>query len=142
ETGATGEMQLVRRIRDTLIDLLRRDGRFEALPMPGRIPWGTKCDAALFLHADAAEPAARGCSFGFDERYPVNKRLADLIWEQFQRIPGHPDRRADNGTGDEHHYYGFGLVDTPGPEALVEHGFITNADEREWLESHVDSLAQ
>ena len=33
----------------------------------------------------------------------------------------------DNGTKDENHYYGFRLVDTPGPEALIEHGFLGDA---------------
>jgi hypothetical protein len=142
QTGAPGEVELVRRIRDALVDLLRADGRFEPVPMPGRIPWGAKCDAALFLHADGASPSARGCSFGFDDRYPINKRLADLIWSEFDKIPGRPYRRNDNGTDDAHFYYGFGLVDTPGPETLVEHGFITNPDERKWMESHVHGLAK
>src|SRR5258708_4999754 len=78
QTGAPGEMELVHDIRDELVDLLRKDGRFEPLPMPGRIPWGIRCHAALFLHADGATPAAHGCSFGFDDLFPVNRRLADF----------------------------------------------------------------
>ena len=40
-------------------DLPRIDtgNRDEPLPMPGRIPWGIRCHAALFLHADGATPA-------------------------------------------------------------------------------------
>jgi len=110
--------------------------------MPGQIPWGTQCDAALFLHGDGFAPTLSGCSFGFDERYPVNKRLADLIWLRVREDPGHPPRRGDDGTADAHDYYGFGLVDTPGPETLIEHGFLTNPSEREWLFKHVDALAE
>lgn len=140
--GTNGERELVTKIRDQLVALLLRDGRFEAIPMPGRIPEGIQCDAALFLHADGVtNPAAHGCSFGFDEHFPVNKHLADLIFEEFSRLPGHPTRRQDNGTRDEHHYYGFRLVDTPGPETLVEHGFLTNPTERQWLLGHIKELA-
>jgi N-acetylmuramoyl-L-alanine amidase-like protein len=140
--GTNGERELVTKIRDQLVALLLRDGRFEAIPMPGRIPEGIQCDAALFLHADGVEnPSAHGCSFGFDERFPVNKHLADLIFEEFSKLPGHPTRRQDNGTRDEHHYYGFRLVDTPGPETLVEHGFLTNPTERQWLLGHIKELA-
>jgi Mannosyl-glycoprotein endo-beta-N-acetylglucosaminidase/N-acetylmuramoyl-L-alanine amidase len=140
--GTDGERELVTKIRDELVGLLLRDGRFEAIPMPGRIPEGIQCDAALFLHADGVDDhTAHGCSFGFDERFPVNKHLADLIFEEFAKLPGHPTRRQDNGTADEHHYYGFRLVDTPGPEALVEHGFLTNPTERQWLVEHIKELA-
>ena len=141
--GTNGERELVTKIRDELVALLLRDGRFEAIPMPGRIPEGIRCDAALFLHADGVtNPTAHGCSFGFNEHFPVNKHLADLIFEEFSRIPGHPTRRRDNGTRDEHHYYGFRLVDTPGPETLVEHGFLTNPTERQWLLGHIKELAR
>jgi N-acetylmuramoyl-L-alanine amidase/Mannosyl-glycoprotein endo-beta-N-acetylglucosaminidase len=140
--GTNGERELVTKIRDQLVALLLRDGRFEAIPMPGRIPEGIRCDAALFLHADGAEdPSAHGCSFGFNEHFPVNKHLADLIFTEFSKIPGHPTRRRDNGTADEHHYYGFRRVDTPGPETLVEHGFLTNPTERQWLQGHIKELA-
>jgi Mannosyl-glycoprotein endo-beta-N-acetylglucosaminidase/N-acetylmuramoyl-L-alanine amidase len=140
--GTDGERELVTKIRDQLVALLLRDGRFEAIPMPGRIPEGIQCDAALFLHADGVtDKTAHGCSFGFDERFSVNKHLADLIFEEFAKLPGHPTRRQNNGTADEHHYYGFRLVDTPGPETLVEHGFLTNPTERQWLFGHIKELA-
>lgn len=141
--GTDGERELVTKIRDQLVALLLRDGRFEAIAMPGRIPEGIQCDAALFLHGDGVtDQTAHGCSFGFDERFPVNKHLADLIFEEFSKLPGHPTRRQDNGTADAHHYYGFRLVDTPGPETLVEHGFLTNPTERKWLFGHVKQLAR
>lgn len=142
QTGASGEAQLVAQIQKRLVSLLQRDGRFKPLAMPGRIPGGTRADAAVFLHADGAgSPQANGFSFGFPDP-PVNRKLANLIADEFARIPGHPRRRQDNGTKDAHQYYGFGLVSSAGPETLIEHGFMSNPGERQWLESHVPQLAR
>lgn len=140
-TGTPGEIELVKAIRDKLVALLRRDGRFEAIPVPGDIPDGIRVDAALFLHADGAgNPRASGYSFGYpDDR--VNRRLAELIAVEFNKIPGHPPHHTDNYTPDLRGYYGYARVATPGPEVLVEHGFLTNPSERAWLVTHVDELA-
>jgi hypothetical protein len=141
ETGAPGEADLVARIQKRLVQILQHDGRFEPLAMPGKIPNGTKTDAALFLHGDGAGPTATGFSFGFPDA-AVNKKLADFIAAEFARIPGHPHRRQDNGTVDAHHYYGFGLVASGGPETLIEHGFLSNPTERQWMQTHVPQLAR
>jgi hypothetical protein len=142
QTGAAGEAELVAQIQKRLVALLQRDGRFKPLPMPGKIPNGTRADAAVFLHADGVtNPQAHGFSFGFPDP-PINKKLANLIANEFARIPGHPSRRQDNGTEDAHQYYGFGLVSSTGPETLIEHGFMSNPHERQWLESHVPQLAR
>jgi hypothetical protein len=141
ETGAPGEAELVARIQKRLVAILRGDSRFEPLPMPGLIPNGTKADAAVFLHGDGAGSTATGFSFGFPDA-AVNKKLADLIAAEFARIPGHPHRRQDNGTVDAHHYYGFGLVASEGPETLIEHGFLSNPTERQWMQSHIPQLAR
>jgi hypothetical protein len=141
ETGATGEAELVARIQKRLVAILQSDTRFEPLPKPGLIPNGTKADAAVFLHGDGAGPTATGFSFGFPDA-AVNKKLANLIAAEFAKIPGHPHRRPDNGTDDAHFYYGFGLVASEGPETLVEHGFLSNPNEKQWLERHVPQLAR
>jgi hypothetical protein len=141
ETGAPGEAELVARIQKRLMQILQHDGRFEPVAMPGKIPNGTKADAALFLHGDGAGPTATGFSFGFPDA-AVNKKLANLIAAEFARIPGHPHRRQDNGTVDAHHYYGFGLVASEGPETLIEHGFLSNPTERQWMQTHVPQLAR
>lgn len=142
QTGTGGEIDLVTRIRDQLVSLLAADGRFTVLAMPGYIPHGIKCDAALFLHADGSvNPATSGYTFGYPAGYAVNKKLADLIDKRFRQIP-HPAKRGrDNYTRDLAGYYGFGTVDTPGPEVLVEHGFLTNPQERAWLTTHTHQLA-
>ena len=142
QTGAPGEAELVTRIQRRLVRLLDQDGNFRGVPMPGRIDDSVAVDAALFLHADgASNPSARGFSVGFPN-VAVNRRLAELIAEEIARIPGAPPRRPDNNTRDMERYYGFSHVATPGPEVIVEHGFVTNPDERVWLTDHVDDIAR
>jgi len=139
--GATGEVQLVKSIRDRLVNLLEKDGRFDGIPVPGDIPDGISVDAALYLHADGFnDPAAGGFSFGF----PVtsgNKKLVALIEDEFLKLPGHPKRRRDNGTADASQYYAYSRVAT-NHEALVEHGFVSNPAEHTWLKKNVGNLAQ
>lgn len=141
-TGTNGEQELVKTIRDRLVVLLNRDGRFEAIPMPGWIrPRGIKVDAAVFLHGDGGSSSSTGYSFGYPN-YAVNKRLATLIGKEFDKIPGHPPHHTDNYTGGLRGYYGFSRVDTPGPEVVVEHGFLTNPTERRWLFANTGKLAE
>ena len=139
--GATGEVQLVKRIRDRLMKLLEKDGRFDGIPVPGDIPDGISVDAALYLHADGFnDPTVGGFSFGF----PVtsgNKKLVALIEDEFLKLPGHPQRRADNGTSDAAQYYAYKRVTTK-HEALVEHGFVSNPAEHTWLKDNAGNLAQ
>jgi hypothetical protein len=141
QTGAPGEAELVADIQRSLVGLLSHDPNFHPIAMPGRIDDSVQCDAAIFLHADGAgSQAAGGFSVGFPE-FDVNRRLAHLIAEEIQKLPGSPSRRPDNNTADMAQYYGFNHVETPGPEVLVEHGFVTNPGEHEWLRDNVDALA-
>ena len=142
QTGAPGEAELVAKIRQVLVRLLRADGRFQPIPVPGDIPDGIRVDAAVFLHADgAADPRASGFCFGYPP-FQVNKRLASLIAGELGRIPGHPRRRADNYTADLAGYYGFSKTAASGGECVVEHGFVTNPREREWLFAHVREIGR
>lgn len=142
-TGTAGEIEYVTQVRDRLCNLLRADGRFDAIPMPGRIsPRGIVVDAAVFLHCDGSgNPRASGYSFGYPP-YQVNRELAGLIGAEFEKIPGHPPHHADNYTADMRGYYGFSRVNTSGPEVLIEHGFLTNPSERAWLNAHIGELAK
>lgn len=141
-TGTNGEIAFVLKLRDHLCTLLHQDPRFDPVPVPGDIPTGIKVAAALFLHCDgSASPNASGYSFGYPA-YTVNKRLADLIDAEFQKLRGHPPHHADNYTAGLSHYYGYSRVDTAGPEVLVEHGFLTNPEERIWMEDNIPNLAR
>jgi electron-transferring-flavoprotein dehydrogenase len=67
----------------------------------------------VFLHADGVNnPSAHGFCFGFPS-FDVNRRLAKLIADEFEKLPNHPVHRADNPTTDASEYYGFA-----GPSAL------------------------
>lgn len=141
-TGTVREQELATKIAARLEALLSADGRFVPIVVPGDIPDGIKVDAAIFLHGDgSANPASSGYCFGYPD-YAVNKRLADLIAAEINRIEGHPPHRQDNYTGNLRNYYGYRRVDTEGPEVLVEHGFLTNPGEREWLFANVGNLAK
>jgi hypothetical protein len=143
QTGAPGEAELVADIQQALVGMLNKDPDFKGIPVPGRIDPGIKVDGAIYLHADGAgNPSARGYSVGYPPEFEVNRRLAQLIANEIEKIPGHPGRRPDNNTIDMERYYGFGVVGTPGPEVLVEHGFVTNPAEHQWLKAHVNALAQ
>lgn len=141
-TGTAGEIDYTKDMADKVLALLANDSRFNGIYAPGDIPNGIKVDAAIFLHCDgSANPAVSGYSFGFPSD-PVNAKLAKLIGEEFNEIDGHPPHHTDNYTADLHGYYGFSRVDTQGPEVLIEHGFLTNPKEREWLLSHKNELAR
>jgi hypothetical protein len=141
--GAEGEVELNIAIRNALCTLLEADDRFDAIRASGNLPDGIKVDAALFLHCDGATPSARGFSFGFPDG-EGHKALAHRIRGEFMKLPDHPPGdRADNGTADEHHYYGFThnrvISDSM---CLVEHGFVSNPTEHAWLKAHVKDLAR
>lgn len=141
QTGTVREQEFTRKMRDTLVRMLEDDGRFDAIPMPGDIPMGTKCDAAIFEHGDgSASKAATGFSFGYP-KFDVNEKLAVLIGSEYLKLPGHPPHHADNYTRDLAGYYGFAHVNTPGPEVLVESGFLTNPREQAWMFANIDEMA-
>lgn len=139
-TGTNGEQELAKAIRDKLVAMLEKDGRFDGIPVPGDIPDGIKVDAALFLHADGfTDPTAGGFQFGF----PVtqnNKKLVANLRKEFLDLPGHPKSRADNSTKDAREYYGYKRVNSPF-KVLVEHGFLTNPTEAQWLKANTSKLA-
>jgi len=141
-TGTAGEIEYVHDMSQRVLALLKKDGRFEGIYAPGDIPNGIQVDAAIFLHCDgSSSPSATGYSFGFPAD-PVNAKLADWLDLEFKKIPNHPPHHADNYTADLRGYYGFSRVDSPGPEVLIEHGFLTNPKDREWLMTHRSRIAR
>lgn len=139
--GTEGEQQLVKAIRDKLVKMLNSDGRFIGIPVPGDIPDGVKVDAALFLHADGVnDPSAGGFQFGFPVT-DANRKLVANLRQEFLSLDGHPKSRSDNSTEDAREYFGFRRVRSQF-KVLVEHGFLTNPTERQWLRANVGNLAR
>jgi len=63
-----------------------------------------------------------------------------LLRENYERIPGHPTHHTDNYTRDMQGYYGFHHC-SAAAKILIEHGFLTNPQERQWLLGNVDEIA-
>lgn len=134
-TGTVREQEFTRAMRARLVYLLKRDHRFHPIPQPGDIT-DVPCDMAIFLHGDgSSNRAARGRSFGFPDLpgNDVNQRFATVLEKYLSQIPGAPPAHAWNYTGGLRQYYGYKRVSTPGPEVLIEHGFLTNPTEQKWL---------
>lgn len=145
-TGTNGEQDLARKIRAALVRLLRTDGRFAVFTCGGRIPNPRpfKCDLFLSLHADgAAKKTASGYCYGYPETSVQSRNLAAALSRQYDLIPRRPPRWTDNYTRNLSRYYGFSSrrVDAP-VKVLVEHGFLTNPQERAWLFANVERIAR
>lgn len=136
-TGGPGERELMIRIAraaKTLVDDV--DGwTARVIPADGGDYRG---DAFIALHGDASNDRdAVGASVGF--RTSDGDRLAQAWKSAYRSEVG--DRigpfRGDNYTAALAGYYGTRHAANAGNTraAIVEHGFLTNPDERRWLES-------
>jgi hypothetical protein len=111
ETGAAGELELVRKIGRALMRLLNADDRLEAERIPGLPPSSRK-----------------------------SKRFADVLGREFATFHISEARR-NNGTSNLTGYYGWDLLPGSPAACVVEHGFLSNARERAWMHEHVQELA-
>lgn len=98
------------------------------------------------IHGDGSpNPEARGFSCGY--KPGTNQRFKDQIAISYKELTKFK-RRADNYTKNLTHYYSWrdDLTRPQHVEAefylLLEHGFMTNTIEREWLFSHIDEIAE
>jgi N-acetylmuramoyl-L-alanine amidase len=144
-TGATGEQAVVTLIAKELERAFAADDRFTVRVIPGKVPTDIRSgayavDAFIALHCDGStDKKRRGWGIGYPSG-AVNKKLADLVGKEIARI--HPsDRIRDNYTSDMSGYYAYSRVPTPGPEILIEHGFVSSPEEREWLTKNAGELA-
>lgn len=101
-------------------------------------PTGLKGDVFLALHADAStNTGARGFSVGY---HGTNRAFATAIEKEYAAATKLPFR-GYNYTTNESHYYGFGHG-VWGGEALIEFGFRTNPQDRAYMDSHKDFIAE
>jgi hypothetical protein len=145
ETGAAGELELVRKIGRALMRRLNADDRLEAERIPGRFPtkvtsgdWAV--DVFVALHGDGGPASATGYSFGFPPSSRKSKRFADVLGREFATFHISEARR-NNGTSNLTGYYGWDLLPGSPAACVVEHGFLSNARERAWMHEHVQELA-
>lgn len=142
-TGTVREIEFTAAMQKRVVSLLRADTRFAAIPQPGDLT-DVKCDAALFFHGDGSpSKAATGRSMGFPDLAgrDVNEQLAGLLDRRLADIPGAPPKHIWNYTAGLSGYYGYRRITTPGPEVLIEFGFLTNPAEQKWLFAHLAEQA-
>jgi hypothetical protein len=147
-TGTTGEQALARRVAPAAARMLREAGHrpvqiFADDPVPGG-------DVFIAIHADGStSPRARGCSFGFRPGLANERasRAFGAIWQVEHVAAGYPGgTRAANYTPGLSGYYALRPAARAGHDRAIvlELGFLTNQDDREWLTSPdgVDSSAR
>jgi len=98
------------------------------------------------IHGDGStNPDARGFSCGY--KLGTNQRFKDQMAISYKELTGF-SRRPDNYTSGLRNYYAW-RDDLTRPQhvvadfyCLLEHGFMTNSIEREWLFAHIDKIAE
>lgn len=97
-----------------------------------------RCDLLVSIHHNAAaNPKARGLEIVYDDRSRISKRFAETVLEYFRQAEtGMPVRKvlADSETPRAH----LGILEAAKmPAILIEVGFITNAQDRDWILDHL-----
>jgi N-acetylmuramoyl-L-alanine amidase len=140
-TGTVREQELSLALQSRLARRLLADGRFDVTRSPGDIPNGWTGDLFISLHGDGSgSDKASGFCFGFPPGSAESARFAALVRREFERIAGYPTHRKDNYTGNLTGYYGWRRTNAPA-KVLIEHGFLTNPNERAFLFSHLAEIA-
>lgn len=142
-TGGPGEQAMARRIAERIrLYVERIDGwtvRIIDADEPASRYVG---DAFVALHGDAsASPQAAGASVGW--RTPEGQALGQA-WKDCYRRFGWPGGfRNDNYTANLAGYYGtrHAVAQRNSRAVIVEHGFLTNPDERRWIDSDAGTEA-
>jgi N-acetylmuramoyl-L-alanine amidase len=145
-TGAAGEIEVVDKIGNQLALALNKDSRFRVRMIPGLVPpdirsGAYEVDAYIALHCDGStDKTRRGWGIGYPSG-AVNRKLSDIMGAELEKI--HPsDRIRDNYTSAMSGYYGYSRVPTPGPEILIEHGFVSSPTEKRWLLDNAALIAR
>jgi hypothetical protein len=135
--GTSGEQQLVTAIAAKIVQLASAIDGLEVAVIDADVArQDYRGDAFIALHADgAASPQAAGASVGYATA--VGRHLA-RAWKAAYAAQGFPGTfRTDNYTAALSGYYGVRAAIKAGNRAacIVEHGFLTNPAEREWMTS-------
>lgn len=102
-------------------------------------PEPNKSTIFLALHCDGStSPDARGFSMGY--KPGSNQDFKEWLATAYGKLSGFT-RRKDNYTTGMSKYYGWKHIDATYP-VLIEHGFLTNQVERDWIKSHIAEIAK
>ena len=100
------------------------------------------CAYYLSLHRDAAGPAAHGISLWVHSRAndPTVRKAQDILDELLAVVPTQ-DRGVQKGTPQNYENFGVNVYTTMA-SALLELGFITNADDNDRFDRYFDDYAE
>ena len=102
-------------------------------------PGPDKATIFLSLHGDGSTNVnARGFSFGF--KPGSDEEFKEVLAKSYKELTGFT-RRKDNYTTGLAKYYGWKHLDCKYCN-LIEHGFLSNKIERDWLTSHIKEIAK
>jgi hypothetical protein len=136
-SGGPGEQAMARRNAAEIVAIARDLGGITPKVIDADEPNARYAgDVYVALHGDASGSSkASGASVGY--RNDAGRRLGQR-WKTLYKAAGWPRGfRADNYTTNLSRYYGTGHAISAGnPRAIiVEHGFLTNPEERRFIES-------
>jgi hypothetical protein len=136
-TGGPGEQAMARRNAAEIVAIAKDlDGITPKVIDADEPNARYRGDAFIALHGDAsADPKASGASVGW--RNDAGRRLGQR-WKSLYTAAGWTRGfRADNYTTNLSRYYGTGNAISAGNTRaiIVEHGFLTNPEERRYIDS-------
>jgi len=151
-SGATGtfrEIEFNTKLGNAMDKLLAKTGlKYRIMDADNWLPnEPNKADIFLALHGDGStNKSAKGYSLGF--KPDTNEEFKEQLAISYGKLSGFP-RRKDNYTANMRKYYAWrDDLKTRGPHivgdnlVLIEHGFLTNDAERNWLFDNIDKIAK
>jgi hypothetical protein len=140
-TGTKGEQAFNKALGDEMDKLLKQTSlKYRII---GADEWSKpgpdKATIFLSLHADGnTNVSARGFSFGF--KPGSDESFKEVLAKSYEKLTGFK-RRKDNYTTGLLKYYGWKHLDCKYCN-LIEHGFMTNKIEHDWLVNHIPEIAK
>lgn len=138
-TGTDGERQLAETVGGWLAkEFLAR--KWGVWVVPSAFDYTIAADIFISLHADGSgSPTVRGFSIGWDDRQAnafESEKLARRLAAEYRSIIKPLRAEPFNYTINQAHYYAFKRLINVKAKILLEMGFMTNPEEREFLENH------
>jgi N-acetylmuramoyl-L-alanine amidase len=140
-TGTKGEQEFNKKLGLEMDKLLKQTNI--SYRIMGADDWlqpePNKATIFLATHCDGnAKESARGFSMGF--KPGTDESFKEALAVSYGKLSGFT-RRKDNYTPKMVQYYAWKHIDCKYSN-LIEHGFLTNKIEHDWLVSHIPEIAQ
>jgi hypothetical protein len=140
-TGTKGEQVFNKALGDEMDKLLKPTTiKYKIIGADNWLkPEPNKATIFLALHADGStNPSARGFSMGF--KLGTDESFKEVLAKDYGQLCKFT-RRKDNYTTGLAKYYGYKHVEAKYCN-IIEHGFLSNKIEHDWLVSHIKEIAQ